>query len=164
MQYKCFFIPVLTDGAEIEELNKFLLSIRVLSVDRQFSDRNGGWSILVSYYANTMEQKDKWSKKERVDYSKLLGEQEYKRFLELKNIRREVYTKEGVAAYMIFTDEELAEISRYPVFSKEMFDELVVGNVRRKHLEKYGSYFIDKLNEYGKNGESNGEDMLSPKS
>lgn len=156
MLYRSFFIPTIGGQAAAEELNKFLSSVRLISVDKKYSDNLDGWSMIVSYYDDSsgfMGQR-----KERADYSSVLTEEEYARFLKLKKIRSVLYKREGIAAYMIFTDDELAEISRCPDFSVESFGDL---KVKRKRLEKYGKYFIEKMNTDEQNWESDGEDMLS---
>ena len=50
MQIKIFSLPIHGNEQMEEEVNRFLRSHRVMTVDRQFSDTGGGyWTLFVTY-------------------------------------------------------------------------------------------------------------------
>lgn len=83
--------------------------------------------------------------KEKVDYKKVLKEEEFKIFSKLRELRKAISIEEAISAYIIFTDAELAEIAK--------MKDPTVNNIRKikgigdKKAEKYGERFLSKLNE-----------------
>lgn len=147
MQLKSFVIP-LTDSFEAEEeLNRFLRGHRVLQVNRQFSSEGGGyWAILVEYInngKNSDELPSPVSRSEKRDYSKELSPKEYEEFQRLREIRKEVARQRALPAYAIFTNEELAVLSRQPVLTMEL--QKGVKGVSNNHLNDFLAYFLPKL-------------------
>lgn len=132
----------MSSDAELEELNKFLRSHRILQVDKSFfSDGGGYWSILVTYHESGAGYilGDVSRNRPKVDYSKVLAPEVYARFEALKAIRREVSRSEGISAFLVFTDKELARMAEPEELTLEALQ--AVEGSDRKRIEKYASAF-----------------------
>jgi superfamily II DNA helicase RecQ len=70
-----------------------------------------------------------------------LDENEFAIFAKLRECRKEIAAKEAVPAYAIFTDEELAGITRLPAI--EVGKLISVKGIGDKKVEKYGSQMIE---------------------
>lgn len=148
MQVRFFTVPVSEPGATAE-LNAFLASRRVLEVRSEFVSQgtNSFWSLLVSYLdgeARTVGD----PRKPRVDYKEVLGPEEFAVFALLREWRKETATAEGVPAYAIFTDEELAGIARLGDIRKETLRE--VPGIGEKKAARYGDALAERLRSRGK--------------
>lgn len=139
MQVKIFTLCVGGDEEGEGALNRFLRSTRVLQLDRSFCAENGGyWTFCVVYMEGI--GKDKSSMGVKKDYKNELTEDQFTRFSRFREIRRELAHKEGIPAYAVFTDEELAQISRLEEVTQQALQKLK--GIGEKRIERYGSYFI----------------------
>ena len=141
MQIKVFTLPVWDSEPLEEEINKFLRSHRVLTIDRQFSAENGGyWTLFVCYQegasANTQNPISRGGK---IDYREILSPEEFGRFARYRDVRKEVAAQAGIPAYAVFTDDELSQIARMEEVSVEKIE--AIKNVG-KRAEKYGEAFV----------------------
>jgi superfamily II DNA helicase RecQ len=143
------FFTISIHGGEDAEiaLNRFLAGHRILAIDRQFVSNgpNSAWSICVSYgdgqIGGTM--RTPIGKRGRVDFKDVLGEPEFAVFARLRALRKERADAEGVPAYALFTNEQLAEMVQRRVTSLAALREIAgVGEAR---VEKYGSAFLQIL-------------------
>lgn len=164
MQLKSFVIPLADSLAAEEELNRFLRGHRVLQVSRQFSAEGGGyWAVLVEYIdngKNSDELPAPVSRSEKKDYSKELSPKEYEEFQRLREIRKEVARQRSLPAYAIFTNEELAVLSRQPALTIEL--QKGVKGISDSHLNDYLTYFLPVLTDET-SGEPDGADCSSGK-
>lgn len=144
MQVQLFSISIDNNGSALDDLNRFLRSHRVLHVDRQFVARanEASWNFCVTYlpHAGHAGQVTTLTK---VDYKSELSEDEFKRFSMLRTIRKELAISDAVPAYAVFTDAELALMSRSVRLSEN--DLLQIPGIARKRLEKYGRELIFRL-------------------
>ncbi|MBN2091624.1 HRDC domain-containing protein [candidate division KSB1 bacterium] len=112
MQIKIFTIPIGDNGSAVEEMNRFLRSNKILEVQNQLiSNQNGAyWCFCVRFiekaYNLARETKGK------VDYKEVLDENTFKKFSKLREIWKKVATDEGIPAFAVFTDEELAGLAK----------------------------------------------------
>ncbi|MCT4507299.1 MAG: DNA helicase RecQ [Tepidibacter sp.] len=67
----------------------------------------------------------------------------------LRELRKEISTRESIPPYIVFSDASLKEMSIYMPQSEEEF--LTIKGVGQSKLEKYGNLFMEKINEYRKN-------------
>lgn len=148
MKYRFFTIPTLAPEQAQEELNRFCSGHRIASVEKQFvanGDRSF-WTICVSY----IEQDNKLpaAGKGKVDYREVLDEKDFAVFVKLRTLRKTISEQEGVPAYALFTNEQLATMVRKRVAT---FTDLgAIDGVGKARLEKYGKAFLSVLsNEYG---------------
>ena len=120
MQYRLFTIPAYDPDAGMEELNRFLRSVKVLQVDRQFHADDRVWQMLVGYQENGTVTSDSGRgrrKKPRIDYREVLEPDQFVLFDRLRSWRKEQAEFEKIPAYAIFTNEQLAAITALPEFS-----------------------------------------------
>lgn len=111
MQLKQFFLAI-DDDTALEECNRFLRSVRLLEIDRQFVAGNpmSGWSILVHYLPDASAQEK--MKKTKIDYREILDKADFELFSRLRKERKLLAERDGVPVYAVFTNEQLAEIAR----------------------------------------------------
>jgi len=145
--YRFFYVPVhFSEWAE-EELNAFLHSHRVLRVERRFVEagENSYWSFCVDY-AEGGERRGparQQAGKSKVDYREVLSPEEFEVYAKLRELRKEIAGEESVPVYMVFTNEQLAEMVRRKVASKEGLEKIEgVGPAR---VDKYGAKMLELL-------------------
>lgn len=148
MQLKVFILPVKNLGAAEAEMNAFLRSRRVLAVKKEFvSDgENSFWTFCVEY----LEAVNVGSplggaggKPPKVDYKEVLKPEEFELFGRLREWRKTVAEQEGVPVYVVFTNEQLAEMVQKRVSSKAGLKGIEgVGDAR---VEKYGEALLQRL-------------------
>jgi superfamily II DNA helicase RecQ len=146
MQIKIINVPLTDDGTMQAELNRVLASSRVLEVEQRFfkNEKGGCWSFCIRYIPNMSPQSEPFqygSSKEKVDYKKVLGEQEFKVFSDLREHRKQIAAQDAVPAYAVFTDEELAGIARLPVLDAGKL--ISIKGIGDKKVQKYGKLLID---------------------
>ena len=140
MEVKIFTIRI-HDRESVDELNRFLASHRITSIDREFipDGQNSAWSICVT--VQTGEPRHSSAKdKDRIDYREVLSESDFRIYAKLRTLRKELSEKDGVPAYRLFTNEQLAEIVRQTVTSAERLVE--INGVGPARVEKYGDAFL----------------------
>ena len=139
MQIKIFTIPI-QGGEHINaEMNTFLRSKKVLQTENQLINNDSGtfWCFCIKYLDDALREK-----KGRVDYREVLDETSFHRFAHMRQIRKDLAQEEGVPAYAIFTDEELAGLARIEKLNlSEMKN---IKGIGEKKVEKYGQHFISK--------------------
>ena len=143
MQIKLFTIPVLNIEEHNEELNKFLRMQNIIEIEKELIQINNSayWCFYIHYINSSNKIKPT---KEKVDYKKVLKEEEFKKFSKLRELRKVISIEEAISAYIIFTDAELAEIAK--------MKEPTINNIRKikgigdKKAEKYGKRFLSELN------------------
>ena len=147
MQLKAFTIPVHDDGAAIEEVNVFLRSHRILTVDRHFvqDGANSVWAICICYLGDSTRPQAVSTKRPKVDYREVLSQTDFALFARLRALRKQLAEREGVPAYALFTNEQLAEMVQRRITSATGLREIAgVGEAR---VEKYGEAFLAILKE-----------------
>ncbi len=114
LQFQFFKISINDAGVASETLNRFLRAHRVLNVSKEFTVLNDEafWAICVEHYKDDTVSSVADSKRKRVDYRELLTEEEFELFNQLREWRKMIAEKEGVPVYAIFTNEQLASITR----------------------------------------------------
>ena len=143
MQLRFFTIPVLDGERATEELNRFLTGHRILAVDRSFvqDGPNSAWALCVSYDAPT--DRPPPGKRGKIDYREVLSEQDFAVFARLRSLRKELADKEGIPAYALFTNEQLAEMVQRRVRSLDDLQE--INGVGEARARKYGQPFLHLL-------------------
>ena len=146
-----FTIPVRGGEAAAAEMNRFLGSQRILAIDRSFvqDGANSAWSLCVSFEpadaAAGRPQLQNSRRTAKIDYREILNEQDFAVFAQLRGLRKELAEAEGVPAYALFTNEQLAEMVRRRVRSASALQEIAgVGEAR---VEKYADRFLELLRE-----------------
>lgn len=135
MQIKLFNIPLADDGTAQAELNKFLAGHKVLEVEQRFfqNEKGGCWSFCVRYIQNGLVSEAPQFKG-KIDYKSVLNESEFSIFSALREIRKQLATNDAVPAYAVFTDEELANITKLPTL--DVPNMLKIKGIGEKKVEK----------------------------
>jgi superfamily II DNA helicase RecQ len=133
MQIRLFTIPVGDSGNILVEMNRFLRSHKILEARENFIGGEHGacWCFSIRY----MEQQFSPSNEQKtmVDYKEVLDESTFQRFSKLREIRKKAATEEGLPAFAIFTDEELAGLAGLKTITrKEML------SIKERNQNPYG--------------------------
>jgi superfamily II DNA helicase RecQ len=152
MQFKFFMIPA-SNAVEAEaELNAFVRSHRVLTVNRQLvaDGQASYWAVAVEYLDGKPGQGKAagGGERSRVDYKDVLDEQQFAVFSRLRDLRKEIAETEGLPIYVIFTNEQLAEMVRSKVTSKAAMSK--IEGVGEGKVTKYAERFLAVLAEGSK--------------
>lgn len=139
MQIKIISVPALGGEAMNDELNAFLRSKKVIEVRQELVSGAGSayWTFVIHYtedYSPYLKAKDK------VDYREVLDEVTFQRFSALRQIRKQVANEEGLPAYAVFTDEELAEMAKVEVLNATEMKK--IKGIGDKKVERFGKHFI----------------------
>lgn len=143
MQIKIFSIPLLSGEQVNEQMNAYLRANRIVNIEKQLCEQNGinYWTFCItSLEDNKATHNDNIEKHEKVDYKEILDENAFATFSILRSIRKQMANEEGIPAYMIFTDVELAEISRLEKLDEQSLSSLKGVGVKR--VEKYGKEIL----------------------
>src|ERR1700678_2568203 len=101
---------MLDGDEEAGELNRFLSTNRVLMVERHFvSDGpRSAWAICVGYLDRGGRLASEQTQGKRVDYREILSEPDFAVYAKLRSLRKLMAENEGLPAYTLFTNEQLA--------------------------------------------------------
>lgn len=142
MQIKIFTVPIIGGESLNEELNVFLRSKKILNTESQIvqQDGNSFWTFSLKYIEDiTIGEREKM----KIDYRQVLDEATFQRFSRLREVRKQLAQDDGVPAYAVFTDEELAGIAK--------LEELILPKMKSikgigdKKVEKYGQKIIKAM-------------------
>ena len=140
MQVKIFTIPLFDNEAPVNELNAFLRSQKILTVDKQFVAQGDTafWSVCVTFLpqTNSGSLSLNSNKAVKIDYKEVLDEHTFTIFSKLRSIRKQMAEQEAVPAYAIFTESELAEIAKLETIDPIMMQ--TISGIGVKRAEKYG--------------------------
>ena len=155
MQIKLFTIPVGDSGGALQEMNAFLHSNKILEVEDRFVSNEHGayWCFCVRYMERTPGAADQKKPSGKVDYRRVLDEKTFQQFSKLREIRKQAAATEGVSAYIICTDEELAEMAKLEAITEQAL--LSIKGIGDKKVERYGKYFIPQTEANEKGGHTN---------
>lgn len=142
MQLKFFTISIFTIDDEVDNLNKFLRSVKILEMRREFVQLTEGayWAICISYLP--MQSSDSNGVVSRkTDYKEILNDISFQKFTKFRKIRKQLSEEDAVPAYAVFTDAELAELAQINTLDLNSLKQ--VKGIGSRKVEKYGQRFID---------------------
>ncbi len=145
MQIKLFTIPIGDSGAATQEMNAFLRGNKILEVENKLiSNENGAyWCFCVRYVERAYPAGEGGGQKEaKVDYRTVLDEPTFQKFSKLREIRKKVAADEGLSAFIIFTDEELAALAKLDDITEKAM--LGIKGIGEKKVERFAKHFITK--------------------
>ncbi len=164
MAYYFAIVPARSPELAQAELNAFLRGHRVLTVDRRWVElgENSYWAICVDYLepggAGAGPQ-PKNGARGKIDYRERLSPEDFSVFAKLRQMRKEIAQAEAVPVYMVFTNEQLAQMVQSRVTTKEAMEQIEgVGDAR---IEKYGPRLLEHLKQQWDGG-SPGEAGRTP--
>lgn len=144
MPYHIFQFP-LPGPADPGELNAFLESHRIVSVQEHFVPTPGGGLLVfvVQSVDSPSGGASSGSGSKRIDYKAVLEPEQFALFSLLREERKRIANTEGVPIYTIFTNEQLAEMVRRSVRTlPEMSRIEGIGSTR---MEKHGARLLKTL-------------------
>ncbi len=146
MKFRFFTISAQSPETGQQALNAFCAEHRVVSVDKQFVAQGveSYWSICVCYTEGADSVRSALSgKRDRVDYKEVLSESDFAVYAELRSLRKSIAEQEGVPAYALFTNEQLAAMVTARATTLSALGE--IEGVGKARLEKYGALFLPLL-------------------
>jgi superfamily II DNA helicase RecQ len=143
MKYRFFNVPATAPEAAQAELNQFCNEHKVVNVDKQFVQDAGRsyWALCICYL--DAEGGPLASQRDKVDYREVLNEQDFAVFAKLRNLRKVMAEKEGVPAYALFTNEQLAAMVQKRVTTKAALSN--IPGIGTSRIGKYGDAFLKML-------------------
>ncbi len=143
MRYRFFSIMALDPNEGEEELNRFCAGQRVVDLKREFvaAGERSYWSICVGYQARPSAGASE--RRGKIDYREVLNEADFAVFVQLRGLRKQLADQEGIPAYALFTNEQLAEMVRRKVSTRTGLAE--ISGVGAARIEKYGEPFLSLL-------------------
>jgi superfamily II DNA helicase RecQ len=144
MKYRIFTIPIHAGEAATGELNRFLSTHQIISVEHQFAQNgaNSAWSICVSYVAKD-GRPSSLAKKAKIDYREVLKKPDFQVYAKLRALRKTLAEREGVPAYALFTNQQLAHMVQQRVTSAAGMRE--IAGIGESKVTKYGDAFLEIL-------------------
>ena len=145
MRFQFFTIPVHTPEAAQEALNVFCAQHRIVSSDRQFVAQGADsfWAVCLAWAEGVAPGLQSQGKRDRVDYREVLSDTDFAAFAELRQLRKTLAEREGVPAYAIFTNEQLAEIVQRKLRTASALGE--IEGVGKARVDKDGALFLALL-------------------
>ena len=136
MQIKTFTIPIADNGVLQEEMNKFMRGHKVLEVTQEFyqSPSGAAWCFCVKYIDVTTSYSQN-TRKAKIDYRDELDEATFKIFAKLRQNRKAIAEENGIPAYAVFTDAEIASIAKLPEITTANIK--TIKGIGEKKVEKY---------------------------
>ena len=158
MAYKFFTIPIHDCGEAEAELNRFLSSYKILSVDRRWVDQGAAsfWSFCVDYLSKPQGDSgaSPQSMRGKIDYRETLKPEDFAVFANLRDWRKTVSQEEAVPVYTIFTNEQLAQMVLTRARTKAALE--AIAGIGAARLEKYGAKILVLLTKAWPNHEASG--------
>ena len=142
MKVRFFTIPVVGSDEQEKALNEFLAAHRIVAIERQFVQAGlaSVWSLCVTW----TEAREKLPvRKGKVDYKQVLDEQQFTVYAAVRELRKNLAEQEGVPAYALFTNEQLAEMIIQRVNTQNGLAK--IKGVGQARVDKYGKQFLDCL-------------------
>jgi superfamily II DNA helicase RecQ len=143
MQLRVFTVPLHAGDEHHEELNRFLRSHCVLSVDKRFTDAIGQpcWTFCVEYAEPAKNGDPKPIGK--IDYREKLSPEDFAVYDKLRQLRKQMAEAENQPPFVLFTNDQLAQMVKRRVKSLQAMGEIEgIGPAR---LSKYGDAFLKVL-------------------
>ena len=137
-----FLVPVVGSADAEKELNRFLTSHRVVTVDREFipDGCNSAWAICVTVASETVSETGGKTARKAIDYREVLPSAEFAVYAKLRALRGELAKQEGTPAYFVFTNEQMSEMVRHRMTSKAAIGS--ISGVGQARLSKYADKFL----------------------
>ena len=157
LQLKFFVIPIREITEAEAEVNRFLSSVRVVSMQREFVAQgdNSFWSLAVEYLVDGIRSaalKGGTRKKSRIDYKEVLSPEAFAIFAKLREWRKKRAATEAVPVYTIFTNEQLGSIAEKGIATKAGLQQ--IDGIGEARIKRYGDEVIDLVTTLQKAGEN----------
>ncbi len=156
MAFKLFTVPIHNGEAAEDELNAFLRSHRVLSVEQRWVDQGATsfWSFCIDYLdpaANGGKGSRRSGQRGKIDYRQVLNDADFAVFAKLRDLRKEIAQSEGIPVYAIFNNEQLAKMVQQKARTNSGLE--AIAGVGDGRIEKYGDRFLELLSQQWDGGD-----------
>lgn len=143
MQFQFFSILALGDDDTQKALNSFLEQHRIISFERVLvpDGARSFWAISVVYEAARPLPP---ASKLKIDYRDVLSDAEFRVYSRGRELRKALANRDGVAVYHVLTNEQLAEIVKRRLTSRQELATLSGFGPAR--LDKYGADLVEFCN------------------
>jgi len=149
IQYASFLLPAVADSPEQAALNRFLRSVRVVQIMREFIQPATGpaWAILVEYMDDAKQpaRDGQGQPTAKIDYKEVLSPEDFAVFTALRQTRKSLAEEQGIPVYAVVTNEQLAAISRNR--PKTLAELKAIDGIGDGKCEKFGAAFMNCLAE-----------------
>jgi len=151
MQIKLITIPASGNKATEEEMNRFLRGHRILDVSHEFvqNGMNSCWCFCIRYLESYVKVNNQGNQRNRVDYKEVLDEAAFKVFTRLRECRKRIALDEGIPAYAVFTDKEMAEVAKLEDLTAQGM--IKVQGIGKNKVERFGKRMIEMFQGIGPN-------------
>lgn len=143
-QINVFFIPNRNSDEFQNELNLFLRSHKVLTIQKHALD--DGWSFCVEWLENASDlniSKNKNSNK--INYERELSKEEFFIYNKLSALRKEIAKELGVPPYNIAYNSQIADMAK---LKSPSIDEInKIDGIGKSFMENYAERFLSVLND-----------------
>lgn len=157
LQIKFFSIPVKYEEDAEAELNAFLKSVRLITIQRELvcQENRFYWAVAVEYGEGEGKASPKRDAgKKKIDYKEVLSPENFAIFARLRDWRKETAAREAAQLYNVFMNDQLAAMVEKRVSTKKGL--LEIEGVGEARVEKYGDAVLGILKEeFAKQGEKN---------
>ncbi len=148
MKLRFFAIPAAMPEAAQEDINQFCAAHRVVSTEKHLiqDGERSYWAVCVSYLEATHSPPSSGpsaTRRGKIDYREVLDEQEFTLFARLRSLRKTLSEQEGIPAYALFTNEQLAAMIQQRITSKAALGS--IDGVGTARIDKYGDAFLQIL-------------------
>lgn len=143
MLVKFFACPCQGSDEASDVLNRFLASHRIVSVERHFvqDGHNSFWALCVTFMQPAAGRAGTTPLKQgKIDYREVLPAIEFTTFAKLRSLRKQLADREGIPAYAVFTNEQLAAMVRQRVATPTSLR--AVAGVGEARATKYDAEFL----------------------
>lgn len=156
MQIKLIELSSNASETEIEQVNRFLRSNKILSIDREFYTHMGEakWTMLVVYQPKNDITINRDEKREKVDYKEILDEDAFEIYVQLKLIRKQLAEENALPLFAVFSNYELSQIAQLEEINEQTV--CSISGIGRKRMEKYGYKMVQLYNEMRTANETSG--------
>ena len=139
MEFKVFTVGLHGGDSQEIELNKFLRSHKVVSVDKEFVNNSlqSFWSFCVCFLSSGGPP---FYKENKIDHTASLTPENMVVFEKLRTVRNTLSKQLGVPAYAVFTNEEIAILSKETTITDKTLENLKGFGEGR--MEKTGNLFL----------------------
>lgn len=147
MAQRFFLVPVQSSESAEAELNAFLSSHKVLTIDRRWVDlgANSFWAFCIDFIpaGGVLNARSSQVTRSRVDYKEVLTTDEFAVFSQLRQWRKDISQAEAIPVYTVFTNEQLAQIVQQRCRTKA--DLSLIDGIGEARIEKYADQVIPLL-------------------
>ena len=153
MQFKVFHISITGDSDAEEEMNKFLRTHRIVTVQRELANTVLGsyWCFCVEYIDQASKPSSPFPQKkgERIDYKDILSENDFVIFSKIRDLRKELALAESIPVYTICTNDQLAQMVLNQCSSLSSLQQ--ISGFGEAKPQKYGKHFLELLGTFFNN-------------